>query len=180
MSQKTKHLVYTAVFIAIAVIASSFLTIIVSQSVRISFTPIVVMLCGAVLGPVFGAAAGAATDVLSYLLVTRVSGAYFPAFTVTMMLYGLLAGLLFHKRENSTLKIALGVTGIQTGCSLLLNTFWNSVLYGTPYFVMMATRVPATYINCAIYVVILCLLIKNRCRIFKNIWQPAAGSGYTG
>lgn len=155
-------------FIAIAVLVGGFLTIHISQSIRISFTPIVVMLAGAVLGPAWGAATGAATDFLNYLLINKAAGAYFPAFTITMVLYGVLAGLLFYKRQNNIPKIALGVTGIQTVCSLLLNTLWNAYLYGTNYFVMMATRAPATYINCAVYVIVLCILISQKDRIFKN------------
>ena len=178
MSQKTKYVVYGALFIAIAVVLGSFLSFYLTENIKISFAPVIVMFAGSVLGPLWGAATGGITDFLSFLIGGKAIGTYFPGMTITMALYGLLAGLLFYRREqNGILRISLSTLLIQTVCSMLLNTFWLSILYGTPYVVLLATRVPSTYISCAIYVVVLCVLVKNKSRIVRGIGEPGLLSG---
>ncbi len=167
MSQKTKKLVYGAAFVAISVILGSFFSFYLTESIKITLAPLIVMFAGAALGPIWGAATGAVTDFLSYLIGGKAIAAYFPALTLTMALYGLLAGLFFYKRQNSLPKVAITTVLIQIGCSLLLNTLWLSLMMGTPYTVLMATRIPTSLISCAIYVVLLCLLMKNKDKIVR-------------
>ena len=160
-------------FIAIGVILGSFLRIQLSDAIRISLAPAIVMVAGSVLGPVWGAGVGFMTDFLSYMIANRAAGAYFPGYSLTMMLYGILAGLIFYKKAGGYLKITLSTVGIQTVCSLLLNTAWSSIMYSAPFPVMLATRLPATYISCAMYVVVLCIVLKNQEKLFGRIMQPA-------
>jgi ECF transporter S component (folate family) len=160
-------------FIAIGVVLGSFLRIQITESIRISLAPAIVMMAGSILGPAWGAGVGFLTDFLSYIIANRAVGAYFPGYAVTMALYGILAGLLFYKRINGYLNITLSTIGIQTICSLLLNTMWTSVMYGTPFAVLLATRLPTTYISCVLYIVSLCFVVKNRDKIFRKIHQPA-------
>jgi len=172
LSNKTRYLVYGAMFTAISVILSSFLKIQLTDSIRISLAPAIIMVAGSVLGPAWGAGIGFVTDFLSYIIANRASGAYFPGYALTMALYGLLAGLLFYKRHSGYIKIILSTIGIQTLCSLVINTLWTSVMYGSPYIVMLATRLPTTYISCALYVAVMCFVVKNNTRIFRKIHQP--------
>lgn len=180
ISPKTLRLVYCATFIAIAVIVGSFLSFYVTESIKFNLAPVVIMLTGAVLGPVWGAAAGGVTDLLSFLIGTaNKPGPYFPGFTVTMILYGLIAGLLFYRKANpaavlSLPRAALGTVLIQTVCSLLINSFWNYFLYGPSYGVVLVTRLPSTYIMCAVYVVFMCVLLKNKPKMFRTLYAPAA------
>lgn len=165
----TRRLVYCAAFTAIAVILS-FFSIYLSLSLKITLAPMIVIFASAVLGPIPGAIIGAATDLL-VLLIKSLPDAYFPGFTVTMALYGLLAGLIFYRRNAgfSIPKVIFGVLAIQVVCSLLINTGWLTFLTGTPYFVLMATRVPTTSISYVIYTVILLILLKNKDKIARNI-----------
>lgn len=167
MSQKTKKLVYGAAFIAISVILGSFFSFYLTDSIKITLAPLIVMFAGAALGPLWGAATGAIANVLSYLIGGTAIGPYSPGPTITMALYGLLAGLFFYKRQNSLPKVALTTALIQIACSLLLNTLWMSLIYGTPYPVQLAMRAPTSIISCAIYVVLLCLLMKNKDKIVR-------------
>ncbi len=167
MSLKTKKLVYGAAFIAISVILGSFFSFYLTDSIKVTLAPLVVMFAGAALGPVWGAATGAITNVLSYLIGGTAIAPYSPGPTVTMALYGLLAGLFFYKRQSTLPKIAITTVLIQIVCSLLLNTLWMSLMYGTPYLVQLAMRAPTSLISCAIYVILLCLLMKNREKIVR-------------
>lgn len=173
MSEKTRKLIYCAVFISISIALSylsGFFTV-----VRVSLAPILIMFAGAALGPFYGGITGAVTDLVTFFI--RPTGVYFPGFTLTMILYGVLAGLLFYRKEprqQGYSKIILGVVGIQTLCSAFLNTLWLHFLMETPYLALLATRLPITYISCAVYVVVLCVLIRNRERIIRPV--PAASN----
>jgi len=146
INPKTLRLVYCATFIAIAVVVGSFLSFYLTESIKFNLAPVVIMLTGAVLGPIWGAAAGGITDLLSFLIGTAAKpGPYFPGFTVTMVLYGLVSGLIFYRKKHpsevpSIAKISLGTALTQTVCSLLINSFWNYLLYGPTY-------APALYIH---------------------------------
>ena len=179
ISPKTLRLVYCATFIAIAVVVGSFLSFYLTESIKFNLAPVVIMLTGAVLGPVWGAAAGGVTDLLSFLIGTAAKpGPYFPGFTVTMILYGLISGLVFYRKKRpaevpSIAKISLGTALTQTVCSLLINSFWNYLLYGPTYLVVLTTRLPSTYIMCAVYIVLMCILLKNKRKMFKSLYMPA-------
>ncbi|MEA4853424.1 MAG: folate family ECF transporter S component [Christensenella sp.] len=174
IAPKTLRLVYCAVFLAIGVVLS-FLSFYLTEDIKISFAPIAVMLAGATIGPLGGIAVGALTDIL-VLLIKSLPGPYFPGFTITMALYGLLAGIFFYhskdrRRQDKIWYIAVCVAIIQTICSLLINSAWNNMLFGPSYGVVLATRAPTTYIQCAVYIVILAVLIRNKQKIFKTLYE---------
>ena len=173
ISPKTLRLVYCAVFLAIGVVLS-FLAFYLTEDIKVSFAPVAVMMAGAVLGPLAGAAVGALTDIL-VLLIKSLPYPYFPGFTITMALYGLLAGLFFYHRKERSRRdpvwyIAVGVAVIQTVCSLLINSMWNNILYGPSYGVVLLTRAPMTYIMCAMYIVILAVLVRSKQKMFKTLY----------
>ncbi|MEG1656590.1 MAG: folate family ECF transporter S component [Christensenellaceae bacterium] len=168
ISPKTLKVVYCAAFIAIAVLLGGFFSFYLTEEIKISLAPIPVMFAGSVLGPVFGGITGFITDLLSYLL--KPMGAYFPGFSITMALYGILSGLFFYKKpKNSLLKITLVTFLTQTVCSVFVNTLWLSIMMGTPYFVLMIGRLPTTYLSFAIYTIILFVLVKNKDKIIRNL-----------
>lgn len=180
INPKTLRLVYCATFIAIAVIVGSFLSFYVTETIKFNLAPVVIMLAGAILGPIGGAAAGGITDLLSFLISTaNKPGPYFPGFTLTMILYGLIAGLLLYKKSQPSLtpslpKIALSTVLTQTICSLLINSFWNNLLYGPNYGVVLLTRLPSTYIMCAVYTVLMCVLLRNKQKMFRTLYNQTA------
>ena len=96
-----------------------------------------------------------------------------------MILYGLISGLIFYRKKRpseipSIAKISLGTALTQTVCSLLINSFWNYLLYGPTYLVVLTTRLPSTYIMCAVYIVLMCILLKNKQKMFKSLYVPVA------
>ena len=74
ISPKTLRLVYCATFIAIAVVVGSFLSFYLTESIKFNLAPVVIMLTGAVLGPVWGAAAGGVTASLTAGFLMSLAG----------------------------------------------------------------------------------------------------------
>lgn len=90
---------------------------------NISLGVVPVMFAGAALGPVIGLEVGALADIITFLLFPK-GGAYFPGFTITYGLIGLIPGLLLYKRKTSFLRTLLGVAVTHLVCSFGLNTFF--------------------------------------------------------
>lgn len=169
MSNKTKKIVYCAMLIAIGVLLG-YLSRVVNPVMslpflRFSLAPAAVMLAGALLGWKYGAVIGALTDVLTFLAYP--TGAYFPAFTLTMALYGVLAGVFFYRKQSSVLRTTLLVILIQTLLSACLNTMWNVVLYGPLDPVKLGMRLATSYTACAAFIVILNVLFRYKERFFR-------------
>ena len=63
-------------------------------------------------------------DVLSYLI--RPDGAYFPGFTITAALGGLIYGFFLYRRPISLPRTIVAKASISLLLNVLLNTFWTN------------------------------------------------------
>ncbi len=133
----TARIVTLALLIALQVVLSRFLSINL-QFLKIGFSFIPLMFAGYLYGASGGVVVAAASDLIGSLLFP--SGPFFPGFTATAALAGFVYGLVLNGR-CTTLKITIGVLSEQVICSLLLNTWWLSILYHSPFTVLLTTRV---------------------------------------
>jgi hypothetical protein len=91
-------------------------------------------------------------------------GPFFPGFTVTAALTGVIYGLILHKRQSFP-RVICAVVLQQLLCSLLLNTFWLHLLYGLPYLPTLTARL----IQCGIMTAVQLALIPLIVETIKNI-----------
>ena len=132
----TKMLVTAALLIAMQIILSRFLSI-NAWNLKIGFAFTAVFVAAYLYGPWFSAVVAAIADVVGACLFP--SGAFFPGFTLTAILTGLVFGLFLYKKQTP-LRIIAAVGIDQLILGLLLNSYWISVLYGSPYIPLLATR----------------------------------------
>ena len=125
-----KAMVTCAALIAAAIVLSRFLSI-NAWNLKIGFTFVPVFIAAYLYGPIGGAVVGGIADFIGAILFPI--GAYFPGFTLTCVITGAVYGLLLHKKQTP-LRI------VQLGCGLLVNTYWISVLYGSPFTTLLVTR----------------------------------------
>ena len=137
LKNKTVMVATLALLIALQVVLSRFLSINL-QFLKIGFSFIPVMFAGYLYGASGGVVVALVSDLIGAILFP--SGAFFPGFTVTAALSGWIYGLSFGGR-CSTAKIVAGITAEQVICSLLLNTWWLSILYKSPFLALFTTRV---------------------------------------
>ena len=150
MNKKQKRLfklILSAILCAISIVLSRFLSLNVwNMSIGISFLPI--MLCALVCGPLWSGIAGALADFIGALLFTF--GTYFPGFTAVAFLSGIFFGLVgvvnntFKKRGIVIALTATTLLAKELLCSLFLNSLWISILYGTAYKLVLASRIPVS------------------------------------
>ncbi|MDD6154250.1 MAG: folate family ECF transporter S component [Eubacteriales bacterium] len=153
-----KVLTLAAMMLAASVILTFFLRIPVNQLVEIRFESFPVKAAGMMMGPGVGLIVGALSDILCYLV--KPTGAFFPGFTVSAALAGLIYGILLYKRPFSYKRVVLA----QTICSLLisftLNTLWLSILYGVTFKASFVMRFPKNIIMLPIDIVLAVLIMK--------------------
>lgn len=132
----TKMLVTAALLIAMQIILSRFLSI-NAWNLKIGFAFTAVFVAAYLYGPWFSAVVAVIADVVGASLFP--SGAFFPGFTVTALLSGIVFGLFLYKKQTPV-RIIAAVAIDQLVLGLLLNSYWLSILYGSPYLPLLATR----------------------------------------
>ncbi|MBR4020165.1 MAG: folate family ECF transporter S component [Firmicutes bacterium] len=129
-------LVTAGLLIALQIILSRFLSI-NAWNLKIGFSFTAVFVAAYLYGPVYSAVVAAIADLLGASLFP--SGAFFPGFTVTAILSGIVFGVFLYKQQTPV-RIGAAVLIDQLILGLLLNSYWISVLYGSPYVPLLATR----------------------------------------
>ena len=112
----------------------------VTPSVRIGVGFLTNAVASALYGPVVGMWAGAATDILSCIFYPR--GAYFPGYTLTAIVAGLIYGLvLYQNKKGNKIYHAFIARGlISLICNIGLNTIWSSIFLQKAVFVLLPAR----------------------------------------
>ena len=87
-----------------------------------------------------------------------------PGFTLTAALTGALFGLLLHQKRTPA-RIAAAAAVNQLVLSLMLNTLWISILYGSPYGPLFLTRSVQTLVMLPVQLVTLGVMARvlDRC-----------------
>ncbi len=136
-----RKLVMAGLFIALDIVFTRFFSVMVLGVERVSLQFLPYTICGYMLGPVWTMAAAMVGDILG-MMINSAGLAYFPGFTVSAGLRGLIYGLFLYQKPPS-IKRAIGseaVAGI--GVSLLLNSVWLSIYYGKAFWGLLVTKAP--------------------------------------
>lgn len=144
--------VILALLIAIEIVLSRFLSI-AQWNIKFSFSFIPVVVAAILYGPIASAIVGGVSDFLGAILFPI--GAYFPGFTLTSALVGMIFGLFLHRKQSMT-RIVASTLITQTFCSLLLNSFWISVLYGSNFIALLSTR----WLQCIVMSVVTIIVVS--------------------
>ena len=127
---KSRTLVITALFIALNVTLDALnIRIQLTPQLRIGFGFLTSAMVGMLFGPVVAMMAGAAGDMIGYLF-NNGGGAYFPGFTITAILAGLIWGIALYHRQVSYRRAFCTKLIINVFLNILLNSVWLKLLYG--------------------------------------------------
>ena len=155
----TGKLAVTAIMIALEIVLSRFLSIQL-YNIKIGFAFIPIMLVSYLFGPIYGLIAASISDVIGAVLFPF--GAYFPGFTFSAALVGLVYGLFLYKKCTVP-RIIAAVLIRKVVIGQLIDTLWISMLYGTPYKELFITRLAQTALMVVVeFVVAFVFLYKIR------------------
>ena len=166
---KVRSVAALGVLVAIHIVLSRFLSL-NAWNLKIGFTFVPVFAAAYLFGPLPAALVGGLGDLLGAVLFPI--GPYFPGFTLNCALTGLLFGLLLHRRQSVSRVMAATILN-QFGLSLFLTTLWIAVLYGSPYWPLLLSRIPQSAILSVLEVTVMLALS----RAFRPLCQWAQAGG---
>lgn len=166
VAPRTKKLVICALLTALGVVLGGMLSIPAmpfgAYTVKIGFGVLPVILSAVLYGPVYGGMVGGLTDFIQAMIFPK--GAYMPWFTVIGILFGVIPGLFFMKKQEPTAKrLFVSVFSGQMICSVVLNTLLLMWLYGSPYQIVYARL-----INQAVMIPLYTMLIYYIVKLLKK------------
>lgn len=163
----TKSIVLGGLFVAASIVLTRFLGfMIMAGTVRISYGSVPLAMAGIMLGPVVGTLAGIVADLVGVLLLPQ--GSFFPGFTLSSALQGLIPALIVHKLyidksvpfSKIITNTVIAITLMTIIVSLGLNTLWLTFLMDKAFMVLLPTRVLSSVIIGATSLVIIVVLLK--------------------
>ncbi len=158
MNTNAKRITFTAVLTALEIILSRFLSI-NAWNIKIGFNFIPVVLAALLLGPVWAGLVAALGDIIGAILFPI--GAYFPGFTISAFMTGIIFGLFLFEKQT-VLRTVIAVLINQLIISLLVNSAWICVVYGSPYLPL----IPARLVQCAILIPVQIIVII----VIRKFW----------
>ena len=160
-----KALKNTRVLCSSAILAALFIVLYsiklqLAPELRITFTFIPLAVAGWLFGPFPAMLVGLIGDVVGCMLFP--AGAYFPGFTLTQILGGLIFGILLYKKDPKKLflPVLLSKTAINLFLNVALNSLWLSILYGKAWMVYALSHIVKNAIALPIEVILLIFIIK--------------------
>lgn len=163
MHERTREIAFVGILIAMSVVLTRFASIRVAiggiEGIRIGFGTLPIVLSGLLFGPFLGALTGALADIIGFVLSPM--GPYFPHFTLTAALYGILPGAIVHLPLRSrTYRVLLAVAVPQVGVGCLLTPYFLHTLFGMPWKVLLIPRLISTPLIVLLYTLLLLSLAR--------------------
>lgn len=152
------HVLTNAGLLTAVAIVLGFFKIPLTEIIEIRFASLPVAIAGYLFGPVVGGAVGALSDVGGYLL--KPTGPFFPGFTITSMISGILFGCILHGRKPSLQRILAAQVVHTLICGILLNSIWLSLLYGNGFIAVLAARLVKELVMIPIQTVMLAVIME--------------------
>ena len=163
---RIQFITITAMLVALQVILGNLLQIpFLDKQYNFGFQPI--LIAGWLLGAPAAMLVGGLGDLVGAHLFPQ--GAYFPGFTLTNVLVGLVCGLVLHKRKPTLLRVCIAVI-----CSMLinwlLNSLWLSILYTSRgYTAWLALRGPSYLVEAPANILLGYLLLQGLSKAKLNM-----------
>lgn len=161
--RRTQTLTTAGVLLAIQMVLSSYGVIQLSDSLKISLAHLALAPTAICFGPVVAAMQGGLSDVLGFII--KPAGPYFPGFTLSAMLLGVVYGALLYKTECRTWQIVLARVLVCVCINIALNTVFLTMLYGPSRLATLPVRAVKNLMQLPID----CVLLGAVCRVMKRV-----------
>jgi ECF transporter S component (folate family) len=167
-----QHIATVAMMIALFVVLYA-VKIPLAVVSRISFTFIPVAVSAYLMGPIAAMIVAGCGDILGCMLFP--AGEYFPGFTLSAILSGLIYGIFLYRCRPERIRLAVILSKLITVCliNIVLNTLWLSIMYEKAFFVYLTTRAVKNIIMFPFQVIITIVVtdVLNRTGITKKYFR---------
>lgn len=162
-----KNIAVMGLMIALQIVLSRFLSI-QTWNLKISFGFLPIVITAVLLGPLEAGMVGAFADFLGTIMFPV--GPYFPGLTLTALLTGIVWGVFLYKRVTLP-RIIFSAAINNFVMSMLLNGYWISILYGSPYAGILQTRAPQACLMFMVEIVVITVLQEVLFKRIKVIFE---------
>ena len=121
---------------------------------------------GILYGPVIAAIGYGLADVIGALLFP--TGAFFPGFTVSAVLTGLIFGWVLYKKEVTIVRALIASALVCLAVNLLINTYWLTIIIGKGFTVLLASRAVKELVAIPVMAAVIVLTDKYVLKHVKN------------
>lgn len=161
----TEVIVITGFMIALSIVLSKLVSINISF-LRIGFGFLPIAVLAILYGPVIAAIGYGLADLIgAWLLPT---GAFFPGFTVSAVLTGLIFGWVLYRKEVTPVRALIASALVCLLVNLLLNTYWLTFIIGKGFNVLLASRAVKEIVAIPVMAVVIVLIDRYVLRQVKN------------
>ena len=164
----TITLILMALFASISIVLTRFMVIWLTNSVRISFGNIPVILASLLFGPLAGGFTGAVADIVGAALFSGLG--WYPPLTLPVVLAGIIPSLLkpIFLKKVTIWRIYIVVLLTNILISMGLTTWLLSGLYGTGFFQLLAVRAPLSLAVTIVEGLAVYILYRRLVKIIEN------------
>lgn len=167
----TKTLTLAAMLTAIGIILG-FFKLPINQFIEIRFGSLPVAMAGMLLGPIPAAVVGALVDIGGFIV--KPTGPFFPGFTISGIVTGLIFGFALYNKKPSVLRVFVAQVIYTIVVGLGMNTYWLSLLYlKNGYIAALIMRLPKELIMIPVYTILYVIVLKS-CERFKYLFLKTA------
>lgn len=167
--QSLRNIVFCGMMAAIAVILGYVATIRIGQYIRIGFSGLPNQVVDYLFGPAIGAIFGAALDVIKWFL--QPSGDFFPGFTISAALGGIIYGFAFYKKSVSLPRVFVAQLIVKIFVNIGLNSLWLKMLYDQAILALLPGRILSNAIMLPIDTFITYAMLKAVDRTIRPMFQ---------
>lgn len=160
---RTRTITTAGLLLAIQMVLSSYGVIEVTDSLKISLAHLAIAPTAILFGPVVAGIQGALSDILGFML--KPTGPYFPGFTLSAALLGVIYGMLLYKTKRTTWQIIAARTIVCLFVNIVLNTVFLTLLYGPSRLATLPVRVIKNLVQLPID----CLLLGMVSKVVKRL-----------
>ena len=161
-----RSLTSLSMLIAVALVLNLFASIQITDSLRISFGFVATAIMGMLYGPVCAGFSAGIVDILQFFL--KPTGEFFPGYTLTAILGGILYGIFLYKNKFSLLRVVSVKCIINVLLHLILNSYWLTFLYGYAFWIKLPGRIIKNIALLPIEILLLVILLPLITQIQKH------------
>ena len=156
--RKLKVLTACGMLCALALVLNMTTTFNIGPYIRIGVSGIPAQIADYLFGPVVGGIFGGVLDVVKYML--RPDGNFFPGFTVSGIVGGMIYGMILYRHKLSLPRIFAAEFALKLIVNVGLNTLWLNMLYGKALAVLLPSRCLSNLIMLPIDTILLYLVLR--------------------
>lgn len=164
--RRLPNLVGAAMILGVSVVLS-FFSIIVSPTLQIGFSYLATALLGMTFGPVMGAVAAGLGDIIKFII--KPTGIFFPGYTLTAMVGGLIYGIFFYKNKVSITRCIFAKVLINLLANLGLNTLWSYILTGKAFWLIIQPRIWKNIGMLPVEIILLYIVLKAVSQLLPRV-----------